>query len=167
MSKTKATQASGQNKIYEQIKAQIGEYVRVENAEEEICELYSVYYCNKDRVDRVNSKKTELDIEIKGGTRTLTLTIIQNPNTNGELGQTGGVLWNSSVIMSEYFAQRSAWAGDGRLDVGQANVVELGSGCGLVGLALHQLGARRVALTDQQRMLRVLNKNIEACRVEP
>ncbi|KAJ1885098.1 hypothetical protein LPJ81_006963, partial [Coemansia sp. IMI 209127] len=52
MSKTKATQASGQNKIYEQIKAQIGEYVRVENAEEEICELYSVYYCNKDRVDR-------------------------------------------------------------------------------------------------------------------
>ncbi|KAJ1664467.1 hypothetical protein EV178_004079 [Coemansia sp. RSA 1646] len=160
-------QASAQNIIFEQIKAQLNEYIRVENAEEEVCELYSVYYCggDKDRKNRVDSKKTELDIEIKGRSRTLTLTIIQNPNINGELGQTGGVLWNSSVILSEFFAQRSAWDGDGKLDVGKTNIVELGSGCGLVGLVLHQLGARRVALTDQQRMIKVLNKNIEACRV--
>ncbi|KAJ2540581.1 hypothetical protein EV175_006219 [Coemansia sp. RSA 1933] len=141
MSKAKkAVQTNAQNRIFDQIMTQVSGSTMVEDAEEEVCELYS-------------------------RSRTLTLTIIQNPNINGELGQTGGVLWNSSVIMSEYFAQRSKWAGDGRLDVENASIVELGSGCGLVGLTLHQLGARRVVLTDQHRMLKVLNKNIKACHV--
>ncbi|KAJ2525443.1 hypothetical protein GGI11_000015 [Coemansia sp. RSA 2049] len=156
------------NKIFEQIQSRLSEYIRITDAEEEVCELYSVYYSREEggssrsKQNRVDSRKTELDLEIKGGKRTLSLTINQNPNINGELGQTGGVLWNSSVIMSEFFAQHSEWAGDGSLDVGETNIVELGTGCGLVGLVLHQLGARRVALTDQQRMMKVINRNIAA-----
>ncbi|KAI9502358.1 Ribosomal protein lysine methyltransferase [Coemansia spiralis] len=155
--------------IFKQILSEIEEYISITDAEEEVCDLYSVYYSSGDkkRPSMVDSKLTEIEVEIKGSKRALNLSIIQNPNINGELGQTGGVLWSSSVIMSEVFAQRSSVAGDGRWDISQTNVVELGSGCGLVGLVLHQLGARRVVLTDQLRMMKVLNKNVEKCRITP
>ncbi|KAJ1866938.1 hypothetical protein LPJ57_005930, partial [Coemansia sp. RSA 486] len=80
----------------------LDQYVRVEDAEEEVCELYAVYYSSdsSDRLNLVDASKTELEIEIRQGQKYISLTISQNPNINGELGQTGAVLWNSSVVMS-------------------------------------------------------------------
>ncbi|KAJ1769303.1 ribosomal 40S subunit protein S18B [Coemansia sp. RSA 1824] len=144
-------------------KNEIGEYTRVEDAEEEVCELYSVYYSSNgsSRLDLVDPSKTELTVELTGGTKTLTLTIAQNPNINNELGQTGAVLWNSSIITSEYLARRSThgW------DFSTINAIELGSGCGLVSIAMHQLGARRVVATDQARMMKLLTRNTDCNRV--
>ncbi|KAJ1645813.1 hypothetical protein LPJ64_002655 [Coemansia asiatica] len=145
--------------FYGSIANSLDRYIKVEDAEEEVCELYAVYYSSdtSDRLNLVDPSKTELEIEIKQGQRHISLIIGQNPNINGELGQTGAVLWNSSVVMSEFFASNFAdnWPIDG------INVLELGSGCGLVGLTLHQLGAKRIVLTDQARMMRLLNKNID------
>ncbi|KAJ1851901.1 hypothetical protein LPJ73_002934 [Coemansia sp. RSA 2703] len=149
--------------FYEQILHDADALVSVEDAEEEVCELYSVYYSrdSHERLDLVDPSKTELEIEIEGGQRAFVVTIGQNPNINGELGQTGAVLWNSSVVMSEYFARKSqeGW------NLADLNIVELGSGCGLVGLSLHRLGARRVVLTDQSRMMKLLGRNIDRNRV--
>ncbi|KAJ2062881.1 hypothetical protein IW146_009656 [Coemansia sp. RSA 922] len=145
--------------FFDIIGKELASYVEVTDAEEEVCELYSVYYSSgsKARENRVDPSQSEVEIEIRGGRRNFTLTMLQNPHINGELGQTGGVLWNSSVVLSEYFARRSVsdW------DLSTLNIVELGSGCGLVGIALHRLGARRVVVTDQHRMMKVLTKNVE------
>ncbi|KAJ2820548.1 hypothetical protein GGI24_004453 [Coemansia furcata] len=150
--------------FYNIISKELASYIAVTDAEEEVCELYSVYYSSgsKAREDRVDASRSSVEIEINGGRRSFTLTILQNPHINGELGQTGGVLWNSSVVLSEYFARRSTdtW------DLTPLNIVELGSGCGLVGIALHRLGARRVVVTDQRRMMKVLAKNVELGRTK-
>ncbi|KAJ1720085.1 hypothetical protein LPJ53_005242 [Coemansia erecta] len=154
---------SSSTSFYAQILHDADEMVSVEDAEEEVCDLYSVYYSrdSHDRLDLVDPGKTELEIEIEGGKRSFVVTIGQNPNINGELGQTGAVLWNSSVVMSEYFARKSysSW------NLADLNIVELGSGCGLVGLTLHRLGARRTVLTDQPRMMKLLGRNIDRNRV--
>ncbi|KAJ2413660.1 hypothetical protein H4218_004912 [Coemansia sp. IMI 209128] len=148
--------------FFDIINRELSSFVAVTDAEEEVCELYSVYYSSghKERVDRVDASLSELEIEINGGQRSFTLTIAQNPHINGELGQTGGVLWNSSVLLSEYFARRSI----SNWDLSTLNIVELGSGCGLVGIALHRLGAKRVVVTDQRRMMKVLTKNVDRAR---
>ncbi|KAJ1946613.1 hypothetical protein EC988_005521 [Linderina pennispora] len=148
--------------FFEQIQHRIGEYVPVEDAEEEVCELYSVYYSKsaETRPNLVDATKPELDIELQSGKTTVSLTIAQNPNINCELGQTGAVLWDSSVIMGQFFVDQLAC---GSWDLSQLNILELGSGCGLVGLVLHRLGARQVILTDQARMMKLLNKNVELC----
>ncbi|KAJ2626669.1 hypothetical protein H4R22_004724, partial [Coemansia sp. RSA 1290] len=149
--------------FFDQVFRDVEQFVKVEDAEEEICELYSVYYSNSgsERQSLVDSSKTEVEVEIKGGLRTIELTIGQNPNINSEKGQTGAVLWNSSIVLSEYLARRtlSGW------NLAEANVVELGSGCGLVGIAMHRLGARRVVLTDQARLMKLLSRNAERNRI--
>ncbi|KAI8319914.1 hypothetical protein GQ54DRAFT_313121 [Martensiomyces pterosporus] len=146
--------------FFDQIKQEVEGYIRVEDASEEVCELYSVYYSisGANRLDFVDATATELEIDIQSGKRSLTLNIAQNPNINGELGQTGAVLWNSSVVMSRFLAERSATS----WDVANLSAIELGSGCGLVGLVLHRLGAKRVVLTDQARMLKLLAKNVDS-----
>ncbi|KAJ1963150.1 hypothetical protein GGI12_002226 [Dipsacomyces acuminosporus] len=150
--------------LFDQIKREVQDHAKVEDAAEETCELYSVYYSTSgaERLDFVDASARELEVEIHDGKRGLTLNIAQNPNINGELGQTGAVLWNSSVVMSRFFAQKSTsgW------DLANLNAIELGSGCGLVGLVLHRLGAKRVVLTDQARMMRLLNKNVESCKLQ-
>ncbi|KAJ2122326.1 hypothetical protein IW147_003523 [Coemansia sp. RSA 720] len=151
--------------FFAQVCSEIGEYTRVEDAEEEVCELYSVYYSSNGtlRLDLVDPSKTELTVELAGGTKTLALTIAQNPNINNEPGQTGAVLWNSSIITGEYLARRSTqgW------DFSDMNVIELGSGCGLVSIVMHQLGARRVVATDQARMMKLLTRNTDCNRIVP
>ncbi|KAJ2444468.1 hypothetical protein GGF42_006292 [Coemansia sp. RSA 2424] len=148
--------------FFDTIATEVSSYIAVTDAEEEVCELYSVYYSSgsKERTNRVDPTRPSVEIEIHGGQRTIALTIIQNPHINGELGQTGGVLWNSSVVLSEYFARRSisGWP------LTAMNIIELGAGCGLVGVALHRLGARRVVVTDQRRMMKVLGKNVDLAK---
>ncbi|KAJ2717431.1 hypothetical protein H4R23_005317 [Coemansia sp. Cherry 401B] len=149
--------------LFDEVYGDIAQFTRVEDAEEEVCELYSVYYSSNgsERINLVDASKSELEVEIKGGARTLELTIAQNPNINSERGQTGAVLWSSSVVMSEFLARRLT----GGWSLHNANVVELGSGCGLVGIALHRLGARRVVLTDQKRMMKLLTRNADQNRI--
>ncbi|KAJ2463039.1 hypothetical protein EV174_007021, partial [Coemansia sp. RSA 2320] len=148
--------------FFDVVSREAADYTLVTDGLEEVCELYSVYYSSSSqgRLKRVDQTLSEIEVEIQGGQREVTLTIMQNPNINGELGQTGAVLWNSSVVLSEYFARRSlsGW------DLTRFNVLELGAGCGLVGMVLHRLGARRVVLTDQQRVMKLLLKNIERCQ---
>ncbi|KAJ2349563.1 hypothetical protein GGF43_004397, partial [Coemansia sp. RSA 2618] len=112
------------------------------------------------RLNLVDPSKSSIEVEVSGGPRVLELTIAQNPNINSERGQTGAVVWNSSVVLSEFLARHwSSWA------LSDVNAVELGAGCGLVGIAMHQLGTRRVVLTDQPRMLRLLTRNADHNRV--
>ncbi|KAJ2808940.1 hypothetical protein H4R20_000534 [Coemansia guatemalensis] len=149
--------------FFDRINSEIHKFIEVRDAEEEVCELYSVYYStnSKDRLNLVSQTKSELEIDIHSGTKPLNITIDQNPNINGELGQTGAVLWNSSVVMSNFFAHctKEAW------DLTNSNIIELGAGCGLVGITMHNLGAKRVVLTDQPRMMKLLARNTECNRV--
>ncbi|KAJ2769512.1 hypothetical protein IWQ56_000984 [Coemansia nantahalensis] len=147
--------------FYARVARDVDTFVRVESVEEEICELYSTYYATdsgSSRLERVDPTAQEIEVEIAGGARTVALTIAQNPHLNGERGQTGAVVWNSSVVMGEFLARQSVrgW------DLAGVTAVELGAGCGVVGLAVHQLGARRVVLTDQARMMRLLARNAAA-----
>lgn len=68
-------------------------------------------------------------------------------------GWTGGTVWESGVILAHYLPVYAA-AAAGQRASGEASwadcrVLELGSGCGLVGLAAAALGAKQVVLTDQ------------------
>jgi predicted nicotinamide N-methyase len=62
-----------------------------------------------------------------------------------ELGQTlnstGLTLWRASELLCEYLVKHPEW-------VATKDVLELGSGLGLVGLLVHHLGAARTTLTD-------------------
>ncbi|KAJ2158281.1 hypothetical protein GGF46_003891 [Coemansia sp. RSA 552] len=149
--------------FFDRVLRDVGAFAKVESAEEEVCELYGVYYASSgsDRLDLVDGRKQEVEVEIPG-TQGLTLTLRQNPHINSEPGQTGAVLWSSSVVMSGFLAQKSAVWG-----LHEANVIELGSGCGLVGIALHRLGAQRVVLTDQARVMRLLTRNADLNRLVP
>ncbi|KAJ1884967.1 hypothetical protein LPJ66_010355 [Kickxella alabastrina] len=63
--------------------------------------------------------------------------------------------------MGEFFARSTShW------DLSALTALELGSGCGLVGLTLHRLGMQRTILTDQLRMMRLLTKNMDANRLK-
>jgi predicted nicotinamide N-methyase len=66
---------------------------------------------------------------------------VQRPDLGG---WTGGTVWEASQVLARVLAAQPAafWRARRR-------VVELGCGCGLVGLAAAALGAREVVLTDQ------------------
>lgn len=139
----------------------LDDYIPVTDAEEEVCELYSTYYSTDgtQRQALVDQTQRQVELEIQtsnGSSKSLTVEITQNPCINQELGQTGACLWSSSIVMSEFLARKSKdW------NIGSLSVLEMGSGCGLVGIVLHQLGARRVILTDQSRAMKLLNKNMQ------
>lgn len=85
------------------------------------------------------------------------LSISQAPSSLSQVGVTGGVIWDSGVILAK-FLEHSA---DSHLvDFRGKKVVELGSGCGLVGCVAALLGAARVILTDLPDRLRLLQKNV-------
>ncbi|KDP45830.1 hypothetical protein JCGZ_17437 [Jatropha curcas] len=86
------------------------------------------------------------------------LSILQSPSSLGMPGVTGSVMWDSGVILGKFLEH----AVDSKMLVLQGKkVVELGSGCGLVGCIAALLGAQ-VTLTDLPDRLRLLKKNIEA-----
>ncbi|KAA1466003.1 hypothetical protein DENSPDRAFT_830731 [Dentipellis sp. KUC8613] len=64
----------------------------------------------------------------------------------------GGIAWPAGEVLAAYLARRKSLAG--------TNVVELGSGTGLVGLVAAQLGAR-VWITDQAPLLPIMQRNID------
>ncbi|CAM6094294.1 unnamed protein product [Calypogeia fissa] len=84
------------------------------------------------------------------------LSISQSPSSLSQIGVTGGVMWDSGVILAK-FLEHSA---DSHLvDFHGKKVVELGSGCGLVGCVAVLLGAH-VILTDLPDRLKLLQKNV-------
>ncbi|KAJ1916950.1 hypothetical protein H4219_003475 [Mycoemilia scoparia] len=137
----------------------------VTDPEEELFELYTKFYGFKstDREEFTDPSAEELDISIDG--LSTPITIHQNTNINSILSQTGGVVWDCSVIMSRFLcglSKTGSWPFD------EAQGIELGCGCGLVGIALHKLGTKRIILTDQQKLLRLAKLNVETnTRVGP
>ncbi|KAI0069136.1 S-adenosyl-L-methionine-dependent methyltransferase [Artomyces pyxidatus] len=64
----------------------------------------------------------------------------------------GGVAWPAGEVLARHLARRGALAGK--------NVLELGSGTGLVGLVAARLGAAHVCITDQAPLLQIMQTNI-------
>ncbi|XP_052182578.1 uncharacterized protein LOC127795140 isoform X2 [Diospyros lotus] len=85
------------------------------------------------------------------------LSLLQSPSSLGTPGVTGAVVWDSGVVLGK-FLEHAVESGTTILQ--GKKVVELGSGCGLVGSIAALLGAE-VILTDLPDRLRLLKKNIE------
>ncbi|KAI8332558.1 putative methyltransferase-domain-containing protein [Chlamydoabsidia padenii] len=91
--------------------------------------------------------------------------LVQDPHSN----HLGGYIWLSSLVLCSYLDALHAGMNKGR---GQRHEwiqmdhskrwVELGSGVGLVGLTLHQLGIDNVIMTDIAELIPMLEKNVEA-----
>ncbi|KAF5934341.1 hypothetical protein HYC85_030512 [Camellia sinensis] len=74
----------------------------------------------------------------------------------GTPGVTGSVLWDSGVVLGKFLEHAVE---SGMMLLQGKKVVELGSGCGLVGCIAALLGAE-VILTDLPDRLRLLRKNV-------
>jgi len=77
------------------------------------------------------------------------------------LGSSGGVVWESSYMLAEWLLQKPQ---SPLQDCGvHLSVLELGAGCGLLGMALAKYGAgiRRVVLTEQAAALHHLQHNVD------
>ncbi|GMI68583.1 hypothetical protein like AT1G73320 [Hibiscus trionum] len=85
------------------------------------------------------------------------LSILQSPSSLGKPGVTGAVMWDSGVVLGKFLEHAVDL---GMLVLHGKKVVELGSGCGLVGCIGALLGAQ-VILTDLPDRLRLLKKNVE------
>jgi predicted nicotinamide N-methyase len=87
-----------------------------------------------------------------------TITQRQDLETQAKLGQTGGVVWDAAVVLSRFLCQYAASLG---LPVGDsARWLELGAGCGAVGIAASKLLPVPVVLSDQYSILPILQKNL-------
>ncbi|PKA45964.1 hypothetical protein AXF42_Ash019725 [Apostasia shenzhenica] len=86
------------------------------------------------------------------------LSICQSPSCMGTPGVTGAVVWDCGVVLAKFMEHA---VDSKRLLLQGRMVVELGSGCGLVGCVAALLGAN-VILTDVFDRLRLLKKNVDA-----
>lgn len=85
------------------------------------------------------------------------LSILQSPSSLMTPGVTGSVMWDSGIVLGKFLEH----AVDTRhLSFQGKKVVELGSGCGLVGCVAAFLGAH-ATLTDLPDRLRLLRKNVD------
>ncbi|KAG5108477.1 hypothetical protein JHK84_045384 [Glycine max] len=75
----------------------------------------------------------------------------------GTPGVTGAVMWDSGVVLGKFLEHA---VDSGMLVLQGKKIVELGSGCGLVGCIATLLGSE-VIVTDLPDRLRLLRKNIE------
>ncbi|KAJ7517357.1 hypothetical protein O6H91_21G020500 [Diphasiastrum complanatum] len=84
------------------------------------------------------------------------LCILQAPSCLSASGVTGGVMWDSGVILAKFLEH----AVDAQLlHLQGKKCLELGAGCGLVGCVATLLGAQ-VVFTDLPDRLRLLHKNV-------
>ncbi|KAK8945504.1 hypothetical protein KSP40_PGU009478 [Platanthera guangdongensis] len=86
------------------------------------------------------------------------LSILQSPSSMGTPGVTGAVMWDSGVVLAKFIEHA---VDSKRLLLKGKKVVELGSGCGLIGCVAAILGAS-VILTDLHDRLKLLKKNVDA-----
>jgi len=87
--------------------------------------------------------------------KTLVIQEMQNhSNAGGEDGGTGLNVWDGALLLARYLEKRPDI-------VKNKKVLELGSGCGLVGIASGILGASEVVMTDLQYALPLMRENVE------
>lgn len=70
----------------------------------------------------------------------------------------GTTVWDGSIALAKMFDNRERFP---REKLAGYSVLELGAGCGLVGIYLSLLGAKRTVLTDQECCIPTLTRNIE------
>ncbi|KAG0578646.1 hypothetical protein KC19_4G039000 [Ceratodon purpureus] len=85
------------------------------------------------------------------------LHIMQAPSSVNTLGVTGGVMWDSGVVLAKLLEYAADTHG---LQLRGKKCVELGAGCGLTGCVAALLGAN-VTMTDMEDRLRLLQKNVD------
>ncbi|TXG65402.1 hypothetical protein EZV62_006677 [Acer yangbiense] len=85
------------------------------------------------------------------------LSILQSPSSLSTPGVTGSVMWDSGVVLGKFLEHA---VDSGMLLLQGKKILELGSGCGLVGCIAALLGGQ-VILTDLPDRLRLLKKNVE------
>ncbi|KAH7669207.1 Lysine methyltransferase protein [Dioscorea alata] len=86
------------------------------------------------------------------------LSILQSPSSMSTPGVTGAVMWDSGVVLGKFLEHA---VDSGKLSLKGKKVVELGSGCGLVGCIAALLGGD-VILTDLPDRLKLLRRNVES-----
>ena len=80
----------------------------------------------------------------------------QGAASDGHADETGLCLWPVSFLLMEWLASRER-------ELGNASVLELGAGCGLVGLAASSIGAAFTKITDgSEAAIRLVAENIKA-----
>ncbi|OVA07416.1 Nicotinamide N-methyltransferase-like [Macleaya cordata] len=102
----------------------------------------------------VRQSSLQLDLEACGHR----LSISQSPSSMTTPGVTGAVMWDSGVVLAKFLEHA---VDSSSLILQSKKIVEIGSGCGLVGCIAALLGAQ-VILTDLPDRLRLLRKNVEA-----
>lgn len=132
--------------------------VRLVNTEDPAEETMLLWGIQQPTFSKPNAfaRQTSLQIPIDACGRSLS--ILQSPSNLGTPGVTGSVMWDSGVVLGKFLEHAVE---SGRIHLQGKKVVELGSGCGLVGCIAALLGGQ-VILTDLPDRLRLLKKNVEA-----
>ena len=93
-------------------------------------------------------------VDFMGGTKTVS---IEQQYENAE---EGSVVWDASRSLLAHVSRLSQKSADANLITGR-RVLEIGSGTGVVGLALAQLGASSVVMTDKASQIPLMLRNVE------
>mmetsp|Transcript_52777 Transcript_52777/g.67668 ORF Transcript_52777/g.67668 Transcript_52777/m.67668 type:complete len:309 (+) Transcript_52777:130-1056(+) len=72
----------------------------------------------------------------------------------------GNSLWSASIDLIEYIETQTDWINKSKTQKNKINIIELGAGCGSVGMVLWKHGFK-VTLTDINEMIPIMNENIQ------
>ncbi|XP_028805620.1 protein-lysine methyltransferase METTL21D-like isoform X2 [Neltuma alba] len=125
-----------------------------ESAAEEIMLLWAI---QQPTLSKPNAFVSQSSLNLRLDSCGHSLSILQSPSSLSAPGVTGSVMWDSGVVLGKFLEHS---VDSGRLVLQGKKIVELGSGCGLVGFIAALLGGQ-VILTDLPDRLRLLRKNIE------
>lgn len=90
-----------------------------------------------------------------------TTLIIKEQNNSSHIGEDGGTglnVWDGALLLARYIEKVPNIVKDKR-------VIELGSGCGVVGVAAAICGCREVVMTDLSYALPLMKENVDINRV--
>lgn len=132
--------------------------VRLVNSEEPTEETMLLWGIQQPTFSKPNAFARQTSLQLRVDACGRTLSILQSPSNLGTPGVTGSVMWDSGVVLGKFLEHAVE---SERIHLQGKKVIELGSGCGLVGCVAALLGAQ-VILTDLPDRLRLLKKNVEA-----
>ncbi|XP_011046092.1 PREDICTED: protein N-lysine methyltransferase METTL21A [Populus euphratica] len=158
--KLMASSTVAESEMEEEIK--LGSYggkVRVLRQDEEsaAAETMLLWGIQQPTFSKPNSFVSQSSLQLNLDACGHSLSILQSPSSLSTPGVTGSVMWDSGVVLGKFLEHA---VDSGLLLLQGKKVVELGSGCGLVGCIAALLGAQGT-LTDLPDRLRLLKKNIE------